>query len=96
MSGAGELSLVGGSARASKDRLQRASAKRVDAVSHAAREDFIERCTSQSLVVWRGTTPFSEPSSANRVHSAVSHEEPHAPVDSLARTAVVAPRHRRS
>ena len=62
-----------------------------------ARQEFIARCTVQSLVVWRGAAPFlgagAPAAGGDRVHSAASHEEAHARLeDRLARPAVVAER----
>jgi len=69
--------------------------RRVATVEAASpREDFIARCTSQSLVVWRHGAQFGgvQARSLDRVHSP-SHEGADAPIDDrLARPVLVASR----
>ena len=99
MSSVGELFLTPGSGLTGEAGARRASERAARPVRGVSRLEFIERCTTQSLVVWRGAASFAgaPARSADRVHSAVSHEGAHAPVDDrLARPAVVSDPHRGS
>ena len=102
MSSVGELSLgqgsgVSGEAGVEAERGSAARPLHSVPAPLTARQEFIARCTVQSLVVWRGAAPFlgagARAAGADRVHSAASHEEAHARLeDRLARPAIVADR----
>jgi len=90
LSGVGELSLARQPGTAGKRRTGGNVVGDVERSTSSTREDFISRCTSLSLVVWRGATVFSEVAGADRVHSSVFLEDAHDPLDSVARPSVAA------